>query len=154
MVKKMTIDEINTFIHNAFRTFTCSEYIERNNFYSEGEYALDCLFPKRGKIMFRLRNSLLKNFCAITIEKNILSIKYSTDFYFVLKETKKGIMLTSSITGKKSLNFNELKNDFEEVFSDKFNTRIDLDYDVLLDTLTVLFEHFMEYKEQNMGLLT
>lgn len=143
------IDTINDIIIEAFKNIKVHECRQQNNVYIfNEEFAVDCMEPKRAKIAFKVRDKFLANMCVISFERSGISIKYTTDFFWVLKEKRNSFELTCSVTANRKLDVGTIEKEFEDVFENTISQKIDLNYDKMMDVLEVLIIQYMDYKDK------
>lgn len=142
------INTINDIIIQTFKTINVHECKQKNNvfIYSE-DYAVDCMEPKRAKLAFKIRDKYLANLCVISFERSGFSLKYSTDFFWVLKEKRKSFELTCSITDQLKLDVGSIEVELENVFNNQISQRIDMDYEKMMDVLDLMIEQYMFYRD-------
>lgn len=141
------IDVINYAVIEAFNNINLTTIEVKNEIYKSDFFSVDTKKIRRAELLFQVRTKFLQNLCTISMSRNKLTIKYNNKFYFELQEKRKKYLLTSSITGSKNLELNTLESDFNAVFSNPFETRIDIDYAVLEEMLALIITQYSQYIE-------
>lgn len=141
------IDVINYAVIEAFNNINLTTIEVKNEIYKSDFFSVDTKKIRRAELIFQVRTKFLQNLCTISMSRNKLTIKYNNKFYFELQEKRKKYLLTSSITGSKNLELNTLESDFNAVFSNPFETRIDIDYAVLEEMLALIITQYSQYIE-------